>query len=141
MTIRYNPPSGWPRAGRAFNHAVVQPDGYVVHITGQVAWDHEGKVVGEGDAGTQMRFCFNNITKIIEAFGGTLEDIVSNTIYFVNRADIEILQKVRSEFISPDTAPASTFIQVAGLVIPEFLVEITPIAIIPQERFVEPRAA
>jgi len=140
MTIRFNPSSGWPRNGRAFNHAVVAPEGRVLFITGQVAWDHQGEIVGTGNAGAQMRLCFQNTIKILATVGGTLEDIVDHTIYFVNRADIDVLQQVRTEFFSPETAPASTFIQVRGLIIPEFLVELTPIAVIPHERFIEPQA-
>ena len=141
MTIRFNLPSGWPQDGRAFNHAVVAPEGHVLYITGQVAWDHQGNVVGANDAGAQMRVCFENTIRILAAVGGTLEDIVNHTIYFVEHSDIEVLQQVRTEYFSLETAPASTYIQVLGLIIPEFLVELAPIAVIPHERFVEPVAA
>jgi len=137
MTTRFNPPSGWPQAGRAFNHGVVQPDGRTLHITGQVAWDGEGKLIGENDCETQIRQCFDNVERILEAVGGKLEDIVSLTIFFLHRSDLSIIQRVRAEKFSTDKAPASILIQTPGLVVPELLVELVPIAVIPYGRYTE----
>ena len=139
MTVRFNPPSGWPQRGRAFNHGVVQPEGRVLHITGQVAWDSEGQVVGLGDCEAQMRKSFDNVESILTAVGGRLEDIVSMTIYFLDPADLPAIQKVRAEKLAPEVAPASIIIQTPGLVAPELLVELVPIAVIPAERYHEPR--
>src|SRR5688572_23373521 len=119
MTTRFNPPTGWPRNGRAFNHGVVQPEGKVLHITGQVAWDGEGKLVGAGDCEAQVRQSFDNVEHILRAVGGRLEDIVSLTIYFLDRSDLPAIQKVRTERLSPETAPASILIQTPGLVSPD----------------------
>ena len=139
MTVRFNPPSGWPQRGRAFNHGVVQPEGHVLHITGQVAWDSEGQVVGLGDCEAQVRKSFDNVESILSAVGGRLEDIVSMTIYFLDPADLPAIQKVRAEKLAPEVAPASIIIQTPGLVAPELLVELVPIAVIPAERYHEPR--
>jgi len=97
MTLRYNPPTGWPRQGRPFHHGVVEPKGRVLHITGQVAWDQDGNVIGAGDCEAQARQCFDNVAHILKAVGGRLEDIVSLTIFYVDPADIPAIQKVRSE--------------------------------------------
>ncbi len=138
MTIRFNPPSGWPQAGRAFNHGIIQPEGQVLHMTGQVAWDSQGVLIGENDCEAQIRYCFDNVEQILKAVGGRLDDIVSLTIYFLNREDLPTIQRVRAEKFTPETAPASILIQTPGLVIPELLVELVPIAVIPYKRFHEP---
>ena len=138
MTTRFNPPSGWPQNGRAFNHGVVQPEGRVLHITGQVAWDGAGRLVGAGDADAQMRQSFDNTRLILEAVGGRLDDIVSLTIYFLDRTDLPAIQQVRAEHFTPETAPASILIQVPGLVDPALLVELVPIAVIPHDRYRDP---
>lgn len=138
MTTRFNPPTGWPQFGRAFNHGVVQPDGRVLHVTGQVAWDAKGRVVGEDDCEVQARKCFENVESILRAVGGRFEDIVSLTIYFLRYEDVPVIQRVRAELISPETAPASVLIRVAGLVDPKLLVEVVPIAVIPEDRYHEP---
>ena len=139
MTVRFNPPSGWPQLGRAFNHGVVEPEGRRLHITGQVAWDSEGQVVGLGDCEAQVRKSFDNVESILAAVGGRLEDIVTMTIYFLDPADLPAIQKVRAERLAPEVAPASTIIQTPGLVVPELLVELVPIAVIPIDRYHEPR--
>ncbi|MEM6711171.1 MAG: RidA family protein [Pseudomonadota bacterium] len=137
MTIRYNPKGSWPQMGRAFNHGVVEPEGRRIHITGEVGWDENGTVVGH-DCEAQLRQAFVNVERILAEAGGHLQDIVSLTIYFLNREDLPTIQKVRAEMLSPETAPASILIQVPGLVVPELVVELVPIAVIPHDRFRTP---
>lgn len=139
MTTRFNPPTGWPQFGRAFNHGVVQGEGKTLYITGQVAWDGEANVIGEGDCEKQMRQSFDNVEHILKAVGGRFEDIVSLTIFFLNSSDLPAIQKVRAEKIAPEIAPASIIIQTPGLVVPELLVELVPIAVIPHDRYHEPK--
>ena len=138
MSVRYNPSSGWPRNGRVFNHGVVAPQGRTLYMTGQVAWDSEGRLVGDGDCAAQLRQCFMNVESILAAVGGRLEDIVSLTIFFLDRGDLPVIQKIRAEKFTAETAPASILIQTPGLVVPELLVELVPVAVIPHERFHEP---
>lgn len=138
MTMRFNPPGLWPRRGRAFNHAAAGK-GQTLHITGQVAWDDQGEVIGPGDCGAQTRACFDHVERILAAAGGRLEDLVSLTIYFLRQEDLPSIQQVRSERLDPATAPVSILIQTPGLVAPELLVELVPIAVIPHDRFRAPR--
>ena len=139
MTTRFNPPTGWPQLGRAFNHGIVEPEGKTLRMTGQVAWDGDGNLIGEGDCEVQIRQCFDNVEHILRAVGGQLEDMVSLTIYFLNAGDLPSIQKVRAEKLSPDIAPASILIQTPGLVTHELLVELVPIAVIPFDRYHEPK--
>ncbi len=134
----FNPAGSWGPNGRGFNMAVVQQSGRIIHFTGQVAWDEDENLVGKGDVRLQSRQCFRNIIAVLQAVGGTLEDLVSITTYFTDRAQLPIIQDVRNEFFDPGTAPASTSIMVAGLGHQDFLVELTPVAVVPEERFVDP---
>jgi enamine deaminase RidA (YjgF/YER057c/UK114 family) len=134
--MRFNPPGMWQPNGRAFSQGVVQGDGVVVHVTGQVAWDEHDQVVGVGDAGTQMEKAVDNIRLVLGHVGGTLDDIVSMTVYFLDRGDLPAIQRVRARHFPAATAPASVLIQVPGLVLPELLVELVPIAVVPPDRFV-----
>ena len=139
MTTRFNPPTGWPRNGRAFNHGIVAPEGRTLYLTGQVAWDGDSNLVGPGDCETQCRKCFDNVAYILEEVGGRLDDIVSLTIFFLNRDDLPAIQTVRAERFTPENAPASILIQTPGLVTPDLLVELVPIAVIPFDRYHPPR--
>ncbi|WP_020390425.1 RidA family protein [Kribbella catacumbae] len=103
-----------------------------------MAWDENSNVVGAGDAAAQLEKSLDNVQVILSQAGGTLADIVSMTIYFLNRDDLPAIQQARSRALPAATAPASILIQVAGLVIPELLVEVVPIAVIPLDRFRDP---
>jgi enamine deaminase RidA (YjgF/YER057c/UK114 family) len=137
----FNPKGMWAPNGRAFSQGVVQGEGRVIHITGQVAWDAESSVVGIGDVRVQFEKSIENTARILAEVGGTLDDIVSMTIYFLNRSDLPAIQEVRAKHFKYGTAPASILIQVAGLVIPELLIELVPIAVVPHERFHRPMDA
>ena len=138
MAKGFNPAGSWGPNGRGFNMAVVQQSGRIIHFTGQVAWDEDENFVGKGDVRLQTRQCFKNIIAVLQAVGGTLEDLVSITTYFTDRAQLPVIQDVRNEFFDPGTAPVSTSIMVAGLGHEDFLVELTPVAVVPEERFVDP---
>ncbi|MEM1198328.1 MAG: RidA family protein [Pseudomonadota bacterium] len=118
--------------------AAVQPPGHVVHFTGQVAWDEHETIVGPGDVEAQMRQCFTNIARMLDALGGRMDDIVAITTYYTQPYQLPAIQKVRTEVLSREAAPVSTSVMVAGLGHPEFLVELTPIAVIPEARFIAP---
>lgn len=135
MADGYNPAGIWAPNGRAFQQGVLQGEGQVVHVTGQVAWDADSNVVGIGDAEAQLDKAFDNVRLILEEVGGRLDDIVSMTIYFVDRADLPAIQRARSRHFDAETAPVSILIQAAGLVIPELVVEVVPIAVVPHGRF------
>jgi len=115
---------------------VVQGPGQVIYFTGQVAWDAEENVIGIGDVGMQTRQCFKNIQSILSEVGGSFADIVSITTYFTDRSQLPIIQQVRSEFLTEGQEPTSTSVMVAGLGHEDFLVELTPIAVIPENRFI-----
>jgi enamine deaminase RidA (YjgF/YER057c/UK114 family) len=139
MTLRFNPPSSWPQNGRAFNHGIVAGEGHTLHMTGQVAWNGDGVLIGNGDCETQLYQCFENVENILAAIGGRLTDIVSLTIFFMNPDDLPTIQRVRAEKFTPDDAPASILSQTPGLVSPELLVELVPIAIVPNGRYRDPK--
>lgn len=80
-----------------------------------------------------------NVEKVLAAVGGRFADIVSLTIFFLNPNDLPTIQRVRGEKFTPNSAPASILIQTPGLVIPELLVELVPIAVIPNDRYPEPK--
>ncbi|MGH3585194.1 MAG: RidA family protein [Pseudonocardia sp.] len=138
MADGYNPQGVWRPNGRAFSQGVIQGSGEVVHVTGQVAWDEHDQVVGAGDAEAQMEQCVRNVATVLAEVGGELDDIVSMTIYFGDRADLPAIQRVRSRYFTEGTAPASVIIQAAGFVLPEFRVELVPVAVVPHERFRRP---
>ena len=136
--IHANPPGTWPHNGFPMNHAVVEPAGRRVHLTGQVAWDENGKVVGKGDAEAQTHAAFDHIERILASLGGRIEDVVSLYTFFVHDDDRAGINRARKARFSMDHGPVATGLKVAGLWAEELLVELTVIAVIPEERFHNP---
>ena len=120
----------WKARGRGFSMGCIQPAGQIVHLTGQVAWDDNENLVGLGDVSEQTRQCFRNIERLLAAVGGSLHDIVSITTYYLEHDHLAEIQAVRNEFLDSDDPPVSTSVRVAGLGHPDFLVELTPIAVL-----------
>ena len=137
-TIRNNPSGIWPVAHFPFHHAVVEPQGRRIHISGQVAWDEERNIVAPGDAAAQTEFALNNIQKILGSFGGNLEDVVSFLLFYVNDDDYKAVCDARAKILPIEHGPATTAVKAAGLVDPDLVVEIAAVAVIPEARFINP---
>lgn len=112
----------------------IQPEGRVVYLTGQVAWDRDENIVGKDDVVEQTRQCFRNIENLLREIDGRLDDLVSITTYFLKSEDLPKIQAVREAFLSRENPPVSTSVKVAGLGHEDFLVELTPIAVVPYDR-------
>ena len=97
----------------------------VLYVSGTLAMDAEGNTVGVGDAAAQTRHILESIRSVVEAAGGSMDDIVFNAIFLVDLADYGAMNKVYAEFF-PQEPPARYCIR-ADLVKPEFLVEIASI--------------
>ena len=138
MALGFNPPGVWNEPDKSYSQGVVQHDGRVIHITGQIAWNADNQIVGKGDVEAQARQCLTNIETILAAVGGEMQDIVSMTIFCTAFEQIPLISKVRSEFFPTEGAPVSMFIQAAALVDPDWLVEMIPVAVVPHERYRPP---
>ena len=114
---------------------LVQHAGVTVQFTGQVAWDADENIIGKGDVALQTRQCFENIKLVLAEVGGELHHIVAITTYFTDRRQLSEIQRVRSDYLNFDHPPVSTSVMVAGLGHEDFLVEITPVAVVPEDRF------
>lgn len=101
--------------------------GDAVYVSGQVAWDKDGNVVGVGDVVAQARRCFEGMKALVEAAGGTMDDVVKVNMYLTDIAHARLLRAVREEFFRPPY-PAWTTVAVSALVLPELLIEIEAIA-------------
>lgn len=61
MRFHSNPAGTWSPRGRGFSMGVAPAPGRTIHLTGQVAWDPEERIVGKDDVAEQTRQCFRNI--------------------------------------------------------------------------------
>ena len=121
-----NPDSLFPSVQHGFSQVIVASGRKIAFISGQTAWDVRKKIVGGNSLLEQARQALRNIQAAIEATGGTLKDIVSLRIYIVNYQpeNAEAISIVLREFFSSTNPPATTWIGVSALAVPEFLIEI-----------------
>ena len=131
-----NPKNVWKPKNRGFNMGVIGNEGHILYFTGQVAWDENECIIGKGDIKQQTIQCFENIINVLKPVGGKIDDIISLTTYFTNRSQLPFIQEIRQQYFKKSYAPVSTSVMVAGLGHIDFLVELTPIAIIPFDRFI-----
>ena len=102
--------------------------GQLVCTAGMLALDTSGNLIGEGDAGEQTRQVLENIKGILEAAGGSMKDVVYNMIFLADLGDYQAMNEVYATYF-PENPPARACVQ-AGLVKPEFLVEIAATAVV-----------
>jgi 2-iminobutanoate/2-iminopropanoate deaminase len=101
--------------------------GRLLYVSGQVAWDPSGDIVGRGDARAQARQVFQNLREVLQGAGGDLRDVMKITTYITKLEDFPAVAEVRSEAFGGEL-PASTLIVVTGLFHPDFLVEVEAVA-------------
>jgi len=119
-------PDGTPPTN-GYSHAV-SFTGPMVVVSGQVPLDADGRLVGEGDARAQTRQVFHNLQAALAAAGCELSDVVKLTVFLTDLGDLADFRSVRDELLDPARPPASSLVQVSGLVHPAFRIEIEAIA-------------
>lgn len=116
------PPSGYSYA--------VRKSGTPVFISGQVALDADGRLIGEGDAAAQTEQVFRNLRTVVEGCGGTLDDVVKITVFVTDPSYRPAVAAARQRHFREGQYPASTYLVVSALAVPQLLVEIEAVAVI-----------
>ncbi|SAL88883.1 endoribonuclease L-PSP [Caballeronia arvi] len=137
MVAAFNPSGIWPPFG-TFSMAVLQGDGQVVHLKGQVALYVLGQVVGLGDIRKQVRKTLENIRDVLTSMGGRMSDTMSLVHYATDVEAFMATSDIRAEFFAAPY-PVTTTVQVQRLYHPDLMIEITAIAEIPRSRFHLPK--
>jgi enamine deaminase RidA (YjgF/YER057c/UK114 family) len=125
---RISAPDGVAPAA-AYTH-VVMGTGRFVAVSGQLALDEDGKLVGEGDPDAQAHQVFENLRRCLAAAGATFDHVVKLTFFVTDMAHMPAIRAARDAHIHADRLPAASAVQVAALVRPEFLMEIEAYAVV-----------
>ncbi len=112
-----------------YANAVKVGPGNLLFISGQVALDSKGNVVGKGDIKAQTRQVLENIKTILASVGASMDNIVKVTVFLTDLRNFEAVAEVRAEYFK-NNPPASTLVGVTALVSPDFLIEIEAIAMV-----------
>jgi reactive intermediate/imine deaminase len=103
--------------------------GTLVFVSGCVALDTNGQIVGKGDVAAQTRKVMENMKAVLASAGATFNDVVKINNYVVDASQYPKIAPIRNQYLTPPY-PASTLIEVKSLLYPEFLVEIEAIAVV-----------
>jgi enamine deaminase RidA (YjgF/YER057c/UK114 family) len=130
MSVELINPDGLSEPG-TYTHVAIGRGSRIVYISGQVAFDDEGNLAGEGNHILQAEQAYRNLATAIEAAGGTVEDVVKLTIFVVgHRPDlVEPLRAARTAVFG-EHRPASTFLGVEKLIYPRLLIEVEAVAVL-----------
>lgn len=109
----YEPVVGFSRAVRIGN---------VIAVSGTGPIGPDGETVGPGDIAAQTRRCWEISLQALEELGGSAEDVIRTRTFLKHREDWEVSGLVHGEFFG-EVRPASTMLQVASMIDPEWLVE------------------
>ena len=116
-------------AGRGYSQVVTGP-GRLVVVSGQVAQDGQGQLVGPGDPAAQARQVFANIGRCLAAAGADFGNVVKLGIFVLDVAYLPAVRAARDAVIDTARPPASTAVQVAALFAPGYLLEIEAWALV-----------
>jgi enamine deaminase RidA (YjgF/YER057c/UK114 family) len=124
-------PDGLPVPRGSYSLVNIAQPGRMAFIAGQTASDHDGKVVGVGDAKVQTRFILGKIQRAVEAAGGTMSDVVALNVFTTDVRHHRDVNETRREVLGSNF-PTARLVQVVVLVRPgKLLREINAIAVIP----------
>jgi enamine deaminase RidA (YjgF/YER057c/UK114 family) len=128
--IRHVQPPGLENNPR-YSHAVVVDSGPLVFVSGQVAHDAQGRLVGKGDMRAQTRQVFENLKAALAAAGSDFAHVVRINSYLTDMSQLDAHRQVRQEFLAGlSHPPASTLVGVARLVDPDLLLEVEAVAVV-----------
>lgn len=103
--------------------------GNVIEVTGTVAVDDLGKLVGENSAYEQTKFIIQKIERVLQRAGASLNDVVRTRMFVTDISQWEEYGKAHGEFFR-DIKPCTTMVEISKLISPEYLIEIEATAII-----------
>ncbi|GAA3745644.1 RidA family protein [Salinactinospora qingdaonensis] len=106
--------------------------GPLVFVSGQVPEAADGEVA-EGDAAEQTRQIFRNTSAVLAEYGAELHDLVKLTYYLRHITDLAVVQAAVAQLLVPPCRPASTLVEVSGLIDTRYLLEIDAIAVAPHQ--------
>jgi enamine deaminase RidA (YjgF/YER057c/UK114 family) len=104
--------------------------GNTVYIAGQVALDANAEIVGRDDISAQTKQVFENLRAALASVDADFTNLARITVYATDASYRPTIAAVRREYLGSPDPVASTFVAVAGLALPQFLVEIDAVAVV-----------
>jgi len=129
MEKTYLQPKNVPKPAGDYSQGIMVRGGTLVVISGQVAWDATGNLVGKGDIRAQTKQVFENLKNMLASAGATFKDVIKLGIFLKNAEDFGLLREVRAQYLTPPYPP-TTLLIVKNLAREEWLLEIEAMAVV-----------
>lgn len=100
-----------------------------IYISGQVAVNKDGQVVGTGDLASQTKQVFENIKAALEATEVCFNDVVKLTFFLTDISKMQVVRDIRDQYVNTINPPASSAVEVRKLIREDLLIEIEAIAV------------
>jgi enamine deaminase RidA (YjgF/YER057c/UK114 family) len=114
-----------------YSHIAEAVSGKTIYISGQVALDRSGNLIGLGDLRAQTQQVFTNLKTALAAVGANFNAVVKLTYFVLDISQIQIVREVRDQFVNVQRPPASSAVEVRCLFRDDLLIEIEAIAVVP----------
>jgi enamine deaminase RidA (YjgF/YER057c/UK114 family) len=118
------------RAPVGYSHVVEVKGGRTLYISGQIALDKDGNLVGRNDFRAQVKQVFENLKARLEEGGASFKDVVKLNYYLTDASGVQAVRDIRNNYINTESPPASTLVVVKQLVSEEYLIEVEAIAVV-----------
>ena len=128
--VRFLNPASMPQSF-GYTQLVEVTGSKMLYLSGQVAIDRVGQIVGVGDLHAQTQQVFENLKAGLAAAGATFEHVVKLQLYLIDISQIQIVRDVRDRYVNTQSPPASTAVEVRRLFRDELLIEIDAMAALP----------
>ncbi len=102
-----------------------------LYVSGTVAVDPEGKLVGPGDMALQLEAVYANLERTLAAHGATFENVVRERIVTTDMEELLRVSEMRFKYYDANALPTATWSQVERLIDPGFMIEIEVTAELP----------
>ena len=130
MTIRLSNPPALSKPN-CYSHVAEVTGGKTIYISGQIALDASGQLVGAGDMRAQVAQVFANLDAALKSVGADFSAVVKLTYFIVDITQMPLVREVRAQYVNTENPPASSAFEVRQLTHPDLLIEIEAIAVIP----------
>jgi reactive intermediate/imine deaminase len=114
-----------------YSHIAEVTSGRMIYISGQVALDPAGNLVGEGDMRAQAQQVFANLNAALEAVGADFSNVVKLNFYLLDISQVQAIRDVRDQYVNTQHSPTSTAVEVRRLFREDILIEVEAVAAVP----------
>lgn len=112
-----------PEVEKSYGYTHAVKIGNDIKISGAVSMDDKGNPTAKGDLAQQMKNCYSDLDKVLKHYGYTFDDVIVENVYTTNMAEF-VKQSGYRNTIYTKQFPTGTWLEVKGLALPEFMIEI-----------------